>query len=291
MEKIYSPEFIPYYVDVVKEYKLNDCQALVYWFVRFYTAWGSEFWFKNEQLWVILNRSEWSINCALWVLEKKDLIYRNMIIMSSNGSKRKIGLVTSKSPTTVTRNSLSTVTSKSITKENIKENINNIKEEALDLKTTAQQILDYYKAKFWTNKKAHKRAVAIDRILARLKLTSEPLIIKAIDTYFTEKDITEPQYIKPCENFFWNVPWTKHKFIDWFLDDIKEEQDLNLIPLQYLSESQLRNRIGGSLWDIRAFKSSVKDEFSAMPQRQQDKFKELFKGVEDLVMRELGLYQ
>tara|TARA_R110000751_G_scaffold307117_1_gene427399 strand:+ start:414 stop:620 length:207 start_codon:yes stop_codon:yes gene_type:complete len=68
--------------------------------------------------------------------------------MSSNGSKRKIGLVTSKSPTTVTRNSLSTVTSKSITKENIKENINNIKEEALDLKTTAQQILDYYKSKF-----------------------------------------------------------------------------------------------------------------------------------------------
>ena len=291
MEKIYSPEFIPYYVDVVKEYKLNDCQALVYWFVRFYTAWGSEFWFKNEQLWVILNRSEWSINCALWVLEKKDLIYRNMIIMSSNGSKRKIGLVTSKSPTTVTRNSLSTVTSKSITKENIKENINNIKEEALDLKTTAQKILDYYKAKFWTNKKAHKRAVAIDRIVMRLEKTPEPLIIKAIDTYFTEKDITEPQYIKPCENFFWNVPWTKHKFIDGFLDDIKEEQDLNLVPLQDLTESQLRIRIGGSLWDIRAFKTSVKDEYFELDFEEQVKFKELLKKVEDLVMREIGLYQ
>ena len=291
MEKIYSPEFIPYYVDVVKEYKLNDCQALVYWFVRFYTAWVSEFWFKNEQLWVILNRSEWSINCALWVLEKKDLIYRNMIIMSSNGSKRKIGLVTSKSPTTVTRNSLSTVTSKSITKENIKENINNIKEEALDLKTTAQQILDYYKSKFWTNKKAHKRAVAIDRILARLKLTSEPLIIKAIDTYFTEKDITEPQFVKPCENFFWNVPWTKHKFIDGFLDDIKDTEELAEIPLQDLSESQLRIRIGGSLWDIRAFKTSVKDEYFELDFVEQVKFKELLKKVEDLVMREIGLYQ
>ena len=291
MEKIYSPEFIPYYVDVVKEYKLNDCQALVYWFVRFYTAWGSEFWFKNEQLWVILNRSEWSINCALWVLEKKDLIYRNMIIMSSNGSKRKIGLVTSKSPTTVTRNSLSTVTSKSITKENIKENINNIKEEALDLKTTAQQLFEYYKAKFWTNKKAHKRAVAIDRILARLKLTSEPLIIKAIDTYFTEKDITEPQFVKPCENFFWNVPWTKHKFIDGFLDDIKDTEALAEIPLEALSESQLRIRTGYSIAGFRSFREASSEEFWKLTKEQQVKFKELMKKVEDDVMREIGIYQ
>ena len=165
------------------------------------------------------------------------------------------------------------------------------KEKALNLKTTAQKILDYYKSKFWTNKKAHKRAVAIDRILARLKLTSEPLIIKAIDTYFTEKDITEPQFVKPCENFFWNVPWTKHKFIDGFLDDIKDTEALAEIPLEALSESQLRIRIGGSLWSIRAFKTSVKDEYFELDFVEQVKFKELLKKVEDLVMREIGLYQ
>ena len=165
------------------------------------------------------------------------------------------------------------------------------KEKALDLKTTAQNILDYYKAKFWTNKKAHKRAVAIDRILARLKLTSEPLIIKAIDTYFTEKDITEPQYIKPCENFFWNVPWTKHKFIDGFLDDIKDTEALAEIPLEALSESQLRIRTGYSIAGFRAFREASSEEFWKLTKEQQVKFKELMKKVEDDVMREIGIYQ
>jgi len=66
--------------------------------------------------------------------------------------------------------------------------------------------LDYYKGKFKGNKKTHKRAVAISRILDRLKTTSEPLIYKAIDSYFETKEVSEPQFIKPCENFFGYEP-------------------------------------------------------------------------------------
>ncbi len=164
------------------------------------------------------------------------------------------------------------------------------KEKALELKTTAQQILEYYKAKFKPKTKTHKRAVALDRIVARLGLTAEPLIYAAIDSYFSEKDITEPIYIKPCENFFWNVPWTKHKFIEGFLDDAKEEEELKLVPLQDLSESQMRIRIGYSLADIRSFKMSINDEFSKLSSEDQKRVKELFKKIEDEVMRELGLY-
>lgn len=178
-----------------------------------------------------------------------------------------------------------TYTNTSITKTSI------TKEDKIKKQTTAQQIFDYYKAKFWVNKKAHKRAVALDRIVARLELTSEPLIIKAIDSYFSEKDITEPVYIKPCENFFWNVPWTKHKFIEGFLDDIKDEEDLKLIPLQDLSESQMRIRIWYSLEEIRTFKTSINDEFAQLNSEEKIRVKELFKKIENDVMRELGLYQ
>lgn len=290
MEKIYSPEFIPYYVDVVKKYKLNDCQALVYWFIRFYTSGGNQFWFKNEQLWEILDRSSASINLALWVLEKKNLIEREMTILSANGSKRKISLVNNILTSTVNKIWTSTVNNIIASKENIKENINNNKSKVED-KTTAQSILDYYKWKFKGNKKKHKRAVAISRILDRLKTTSEPLIIKAIDSYFEAKDINEPQFIKPCENFFGYEPWTKIKFIEWFLDDIKEVESLNLVCLQDLTESQLSERIWDSLEDILAFKREIRDEFMKLPEIEQIKFKALLKKVEDLKLTTLWLYK
>ena len=111
MEKIYSPEFIPYYLDVVKENSLNQSQSLVYWFIRFYTSWGNKFWFKSEQLWKILNVSEWTINNTLSVLEKKKLIWRNTTIMSSQWSKREVWLVSSGSEATVSSTSEATVSS------------------------------------------------------------------------------------------------------------------------------------------------------------------------------------
>lgn len=288
MEKIYSPEFIPYYVDVVKKYELNDTQALVYWFVRFYTSWGTEFWFKNEQLSTILNRWPWAINLALWVLEKKKLIYRNMIILAANGSKRKIWLVNNILTTTVNSKWTTTVNSLIATKENIKENKNNIIE---DSSTTANKILEYYKSKFWSNRKTHKKKVALDRIKQRLSLTPEPLIIKAIDDYFRTKEISEPMYIKPCENFFWYEPGTKIKFIEGFLDDIKEEEQLKETCLQDLSESQLKERIGSTLESVSSFKREIKDEFTKLTETEKNRFKAMFKKVEEEVLREAGIYR
>lgn len=165
------------------------------------------------------------------------------------------------------------------------------KEEKEKQEATAIRIYDYYKSKFWSFKKPHKRKVSLDRIKQRLKLSSEPLIIKAIDAYFRTKDISETQFIKPCENFFWYEPWTKFKFIETFLDDIKEEEQLKNTCLQDITELQLKERIGGTLESISAFKKEIRGEFEALSDKEKETFKEMFKKVEEEVLREAGIYR
>ena len=288
MEKIYSPEFIPYYIDVVKKYGLNQSQSLVYGFIRFYTSGGNKFWFKNDQLGEIIWISDSSVNLAMWVLEKKRLIWRNMVIMWNNGSKREVWLtVNSTLSSTVNSTLSSTVDNTLSSKENIKEN----RKEKEDLKATAQSIFQYYKDKFWTNKRTHKRAVALTRIEQQLKTTSLKDIEKAIDLYFEGKEIREPQFIKACENFFWNEPWTKIKFIYSFLEDIKEDEVLKNTPLYNLSESELRERIWDGLEELTAFKREIMDEFKTLSKEQQESFKQNLKKVEHSILTLAWIYK
>lgn len=165
------------------------------------------------------------------------------------------------------------------------------KEEKEKQEATAIRIYDYYKSKFWSSKKTHKRKVALERIKQRLKLTSEPLITKAIDAYFRTKDISEPVFIKPCENFFWYEPWTRFKFIEGYLDDIKEEEQLKETSLDALTEVQLKERIGGTIESISAFKKEIRGEFEALSDNEKESFKEMFKKVEGEVLREAWIYK
>ena len=75
-DKIFAPEFIPFYVDEVRRYKLSPTEGLVYWFIRFYTKLENNwFYFKSEHLARIIQVSEWTIdNCILklkklWLLK------------------------------------------------------------------------------------------------------------------------------------------------------------------------------------------------------------------------------
>ena len=49
---IYTPEFIPYYVDAQQKYHLTDKETLLYGFIRFYlkNSSSNQFYFSNEQL-------------------------------------------------------------------------------------------------------------------------------------------------------------------------------------------------------------------------------------------------
>ena len=169
-------------------------------------------------------------------------------------------------------------------------NTSNTKEKE-DLKATAKSIFQYYKDKFWTNKRTHKRAVALTRIEQQLKTTSLKDIEKAIDLYFEGKEIREPQFIKACENFFWNEPWTKIKFIYSFLEDIKEDEVLKNTPLHHLSESELRERIWDGLEELTAFKREIMDEFKTLSKEQQESFKQNLKKVEHSILTLAWIYK
>lgn len=69
----FTPEFIPYYVSVVKDRWLNYTEALLYWLIRFYSNYR-EFDFPSETLAELLGVSEWTIDNTVWSLKKKWVI-------------------------------------------------------------------------------------------------------------------------------------------------------------------------------------------------------------------------
>jgi transcriptional antiterminator len=86
---IYSPEFIPFYCEVVEKNKLSHLEGLVYGFVRFYTSSSSEhFYFSNEQLGKILSKSESSVQRAISKLIEVKLFNATYKIRSGGGKIR-----------------------------------------------------------------------------------------------------------------------------------------------------------------------------------------------------------
>lgn len=75
-KKLYSPEFIPYYIQEIQQLKLTPTEWLVYWFIRFYMKNGWwRFYFNSEQLATILWSTSWTIDnimsklSNIWIIE------------------------------------------------------------------------------------------------------------------------------------------------------------------------------------------------------------------------------
>lgn len=86
---IYSPEFVPFYISIVKEYELTSAEGLIYGFIRFYCANGTgRFYFTNLQMAEILNISEATVERGISVLRKKELIHTGYRIKGGGGTIR-----------------------------------------------------------------------------------------------------------------------------------------------------------------------------------------------------------
>ena len=74
-ELVFTPEFIPYYIDVKQKYQLSHIETLLYGFIRFYMARGNKrFYFTNEQLGVVLDCGASTINNSMRTLKDRGVI-------------------------------------------------------------------------------------------------------------------------------------------------------------------------------------------------------------------------
>lgn len=72
--EIFSPEFIPIYMEEYVKHKLSPIEWLVYGFIRFYTKRGMDFYYTSEQLSEIVSASKWTVDNAILGIKKKWLI-------------------------------------------------------------------------------------------------------------------------------------------------------------------------------------------------------------------------
>jgi predicted transcriptional regulator len=87
--KIFTPEFIPYYPEVAKRYKLSQTETLLYGFIRFYMGNSTgRFYFTNEQLGKIFDCSESTVNNAIANLSQKKLITKGSRQKANGGTIR-----------------------------------------------------------------------------------------------------------------------------------------------------------------------------------------------------------
>lgn len=86
---IFSPEFIPYRIDIKRKFNLTHIETLLYGFIRFYKSAGnSRFYFTNEQLSEILDTSMSTINNSVRTLKDKELIDIGHRIKANGGIVR-----------------------------------------------------------------------------------------------------------------------------------------------------------------------------------------------------------
>lgn len=74
-KNIFSPEFIPYYLEEAKIFKLTPSDTIIYWFIRYYmknSKW--RFFFESEDIWTMLNMSVWTVDNSFSKLNKLWLI-------------------------------------------------------------------------------------------------------------------------------------------------------------------------------------------------------------------------
>ena len=74
-KRLFTPEFIPFYMDEFEKYRFTLMEWLVYWFIRFYMVRSKwRFYFSSEDLSKILSSSKWTIDNTISSLKKKWII-------------------------------------------------------------------------------------------------------------------------------------------------------------------------------------------------------------------------
>lgn len=90
-KSIFTPEHIPFYPAVKRDFGLTMTETLLYGFIRFYRGnkkTGKRFYFTNIQLAFLLDCSEQSIKRSIRVLKSKKLIITNKAIRVGGGTIR-----------------------------------------------------------------------------------------------------------------------------------------------------------------------------------------------------------
>lgn len=91
---VFTPEFIPYYGEVKKEFGISHVATLIYGFVRFYLhKKGATFYFTNKQLGEILDVSEDRAGKCFMELQTKNLVSVNYRIKGGGGKVRFVDFV------------------------------------------------------------------------------------------------------------------------------------------------------------------------------------------------------
>lgn len=86
---VFSPEFIPFYREIQKQFNLSDKQTLVYGFIRFYKATCStRFYFTDVQLGEVIGCNDKTAQKAISTLKKLGLIKVGHKIRSGGGTTR-----------------------------------------------------------------------------------------------------------------------------------------------------------------------------------------------------------
>lgn len=93
-KKLYSPEFVPFYLEEVREWWLQASEWIIYWFIRFYMKnWWWRFYFNSEQLGEILWISAWTIDNTISKFVKLGIIETSRKVKSGGWTLRFINAV------------------------------------------------------------------------------------------------------------------------------------------------------------------------------------------------------
>jgi len=194
---LYSPEFIPFYADIKRCFKLSFLETIIYGFIRFYIikAENSRFYFTNEQLSVVTaaDVTDVQISNAMRNLQKKKLLVCQYKIKAGGGKIR-----FAKKVRVIEDFKYDLKESLSMTKRKLEGNKNKIKENKINKnkiniymsdkkkkKKTEnpdiQRIYEHYKEKIAP--RARLTSDSKRKIVTRLKEFSAEDIEKAIDNF------------------------------------------------------------------------------------------------------------
>jgi len=88
-KRVFSPEFIPLYIHIQKEFNLTDTESKIYGFIRFYMSSGTgRFYFTDKQLGEIANCNERTAGDALRKLGNIGLISTKRRVKAGGGQIR-----------------------------------------------------------------------------------------------------------------------------------------------------------------------------------------------------------
>lgn len=185
---IFSPEFIPFYPKIQKDYDLTDTATKIYGFIRFFLAngQGNQFYFTDEQIGNICNCSPDTANRAISEMEKKGIIDKHIRIRANGGKIRYISRIDNfyKSEPTIS----TSPNRQKLQKNNNKINDNKIKRERVaDATTSLKDFVNERKGDLLV--KYPERTTQID---------SE---IEKFLSYWTEKNRSGKERWQ-CEKFF-----------------------------------------------------------------------------------------